>query len=79
MEQGESKIEGQLTEALQRMADEDVIDVLVYPRQLNEGFKNFLRSGKSAGRFEYNTLEFANCVAVRANKSRLLEGAQPGS
>ena len=73
MKQGESKIEEPLTEALQRMADEDVIDVLVYPRQWDERFRNFLQSGKSGGRFEYNVLEFANCAAVRANKNVILE------
>ncbi len=73
MEEGESKIEEQLTETLRRIADEDVIDVLVYPLQLDEGFKNFLQTGKVAGRFEYNVLEFANCAAVRAKKNVILE------
>ncbi len=73
MEPGESKIEKQLTETLQRIADEDVIDVLVYPRQLDESFKNFLQSGKSAGRFEYNVLESANCAVVEAKKNVILE------
>lgn len=73
MESEESKIDEQLIENLQRIADEDVIDVLVYPRRLDEDFKNFLLSEKTAGRFEYNVLEFANCAAIRAKKKVILD------
>ena len=73
METGESKIDRDLRQALDKLTDKEEIDVLLYPKEIGEGFKELLQSKKNEGLLDYNVLEIANCIVVKAPKKIILE------
>lgn len=68
-----SKIDEDLMQKLDALADEEQIEALVHPTRMGENLSNFLTSAKSEGELDYNILEIANCIAVRASKTVILE------
>jgi len=73
VETGKSKIDRDLTQALDTLTDQEEIDVLLYPKERDEGLRELLRSKQKGGVLEYNILEIANCIVVRAPKKIILE------
>jgi hypothetical protein len=69
----EQKIDKELIGTLDRLGDEDRLDVLVYPKQMGEEFERFLQARKTEGYLEYNILKLANCIVVNAPKKVILE------
>ena len=60
-------------QALDKLTDKEEIDVLVYPKQIGEDFKGFLVTKKNEGVLDYNILQIANCVVIKARKNLILE------
>jgi hypothetical protein len=73
MERGESKIDKELRQALDQLADQEEIDVLLYPKQLGGEFERFLLTQKKEDMLDYNILKIANCVVIKASKKVILE------
>ena len=73
MKNNEPRIDKGLTLALDKFTDEEVIDALLHPEQMGENLKRFLMSRKNEGKLDYNVLEIANCIAVKAGKRVILE------
>ena len=73
VERGESKIDQDLMRALDKLADTDEIDVLLYPKQMGEDFERFLLTKKNQGMLDYNILQLANCVVIKAPKKVIQE------
>ncbi len=73
MEESKSKIEQELRQALEKLADTDEIDVLLYARRMGEDLERFLLTSKNEGLLDYNILQLANCIVVKAPKKVILE------
>ncbi len=73
MNKGESKLDVNAKQALDRLTDTAEMDVLVYPTHITEAFKQFLREKQGEGVLKYNILQLANCAAVKARKRVILE------
>ena len=73
MERGESKIDQELRQALDRLADTDEIEVLLYPKQMGGTIEEFLLAKKGEGLLDYNVLQLANCIVIKAQKKVILE------
>ena len=73
MERGETKIDQELRQALDKLSDEEEIDVLLYPKQMSEDFEGFLLTKKNEGLLDYNFLQLANCFVIKAPKKVILE------
>ena len=74
MEKGELKIDPKLMRVLEKLADTDEIDVLLYPRgQVSENLEGFLLGKKKEGLLDYNTLQIANLIAIKGQKVVILE------
>ena len=70
----ELKIDQELMRVLEKLADTDEIDVLLYPRgQVSENLERFLLGKKEEGLLEYNTLKIANLIAIKGQKAVILE------
>ncbi len=76
MNDPESKLENALRQSLDGMADEDDIDVLLYPTRMGAPIEDFLSEAKGAGRLDYNVLKLAGCIALKAPKKLILEIAR---
>lgn len=72
MKNNEPKIDKALMLALDKLTDEEEIYALLYPKQMGENLKKFLMSRKNEGKLDYNILEIANCIAVKAGKRVIL-------
>lgn len=68
-----SKIDLDLMQKLDALAGEEQIEALVHPMRMGENLSNFLTRAKSEGELDYNILEIANCIAVRASKTVILK------
>ncbi len=75
MEEVKSKLDQDLKQTLDKMTDQEEIDVLVYPKQSGGEFEQFLFSKKNEGMLDYNILPMANCVVIKASKRITLEVA----
>ena len=74
VEKGELKIDPKLMRVLEKLADTDEIDVLLYPRgQVSENLERFLLGKKKEGLLDYNTLQIANLIAIKGQKVVILE------
>ncbi len=73
MNNHQTKIEKDLMLALDKLNDEEEIDALLFPKLMGESLKKFLMSSKNKGELDYNLLNIANCVAVKASKRVILE------
>lgn len=73
MERDEPKIDKALMQELEKLAEEEEIDVLLYPKEMSEDFKGFLVTKKNEGLLDYNILQLANCVVIKARKRIILE------
>ncbi len=73
METKEAKIDKDLKRELDKLKDENEIDVLLYPKQLGEDLKEFLQTKKNEGLLDYNILQMANCIVIRAAKKVIVE------
>ncbi len=73
MSKGESKLDADVKQALDKLADTAEMDVLVYPTQITETFKQFLQKKQDEGILKYNILQLANCAVVKASKRVILE------
>lgn len=73
MGQGEKKTGKELAEVLNKLKDDEEIDVLIYVKQPATGFDDYLQIKQEKGELKYNFLEFANCYVVEASKRLLLE------
>jgi len=73
MESRKPKIDQPLQQALDGLMDQAEIDVLLYPTQMREEFKQFLQTKKNEGLLDYNILQMANCVVIKAPKKVILE------
>lgn len=73
MEEFKSKLDQALQQTLDKMADQEEIDALVYPKHSGGEFEQFLFNKKNAGLLDYNVLPLANCVVVKASKKIILE------
>lgn len=69
----ESKIDKDLIQVLDKLTDKDQIDVLLYPKQTGEEFETFLLTKKKEGVLDYNVLQIANCVVIKATKGLIWE------
>lgn len=72
----ESKLDSALRQTLEGMKEGDEIDVLVHPTRISDSIKSFLSEAKNAGRLDYNVLELANCIALKASKDVIREVAR---
>ena len=72
----EAKLDGTLRQLLAGIADEDEIDLLVHPTRMGGSIESFLSEAKGAGRLDYNVLELAGCIALKAPKKVILEIAR---
>ncbi len=73
MDQGEEKTGKNFAEILEKLKQDEVIDVLVYVNQPTTSFDEYLRGKKEIGELNFNFLEFANCYVIEASKNSLLE------
>lgn len=74
VEKGELKIDPKLMRVLEKLADTDEIDVLLYPRgQVSENLEKFLLDKKKEGLLDYNVLQIANFIAIKGQKVVILE------
>ena len=73
MNKGETKLDADVKLALDKLANMAEMDVLVYPIQITETFKQFLQNKQDEGILEYNILHLANCAFVKAPKKVILE------
>ena len=73
MEQSERNMDKELVEVLNKLKEDEEIDVLIYVKQPATGFDEFLRAKKEKRELKFNFLEFANCYVVEASKRLLLE------
>lgn len=73
MKKRQSKIDQALKQVLDKLADIDEIDVLLYPKQMGEPFENVLLTKKNEGLLDYNVLQLANCIVIKAQKKVILE------
>ena len=69
----ELKIDKELRRALDKISDEEEIDVLLYAKQLGEEFERFLLTKKNKDILDYNILKIANCVVIKAPKKVILK------
>lgn len=67
MTDSSSKLDDDLTQALQALPVDGQIEVLVHPRGVIGELEDYLASVKAAGDLEFNVLELAHCVVVRAS------------
>ncbi len=63
------KAEPALREALDRLGENDMLEVLVYPAGSADGLHAYLASRRHAEDLEFNVLELAGCIALRARRS----------
>ena len=74
MEIDATKIDLELMQILDKLADTDEIDVLIYSRGLmSEELERFLSQKQREQVLDYNILEIANCVVVRGQKQVIFE------
>ena len=73
MERSPTKIDPDVMWSLERLGDQQEIDVLVYPTRFGGEFERFLQTRKHQGALDYNILQLANCVVVKASKQAILE------
>ncbi len=73
MARSESKIDQELRQTLDKLTDTEEIDVLLYPKQLGGEIEQFLLTKKKAGLLNYNILQIANCIVIKAPKKVILE------
>ena len=73
MSKGEAKLAADVKQVLDTLTDTAEMDVLVYPKQISESFKQFLQKKREEGSLEYNILQLANCAVVKAPKQVILE------
>jgi len=64
----EDKAEPALREALDRLGENEMLEVLVYPAGSADGLRAYLASKRHAGDLEFNVLELAGCIALRARR-----------
>jgi hypothetical protein len=75
MQTDESKIDQKLRQALDKLADTDEIEVLLYPEQMGGALERDLLTKKDEGLLDYNVLQLANCIVIRSQKQVILEMA----
>lgn len=63
----------ELVEVLNKLKENEEIDVIVYVKKPVTDFDKFLQVKKEKGELKFNFLEFANCYVVEASKHLLLE------
>jgi hypothetical protein len=73
MERVKSKLDQVLKQTLDKLTDQEELDVLVYPQQPGGEFEQFLSGRKNEGWLDYNVLHLANCVVIKASKKIILE------
>lgn len=71
-----SKLDSDLRRALDDLRDEDELDVLVHPIRMGGSIESFLSEAKAAGGVDYNVLELAGCIALKAPKRVILDVAR---
>ena len=76
MDQSETNIDKELAETLNKLKEDEVIDVLVYVKQPASDFDEFLQVRKEKGELKFNFLEFATCYVVQASRLLLQEIAE---
>lgn len=75
MERDEPKIDKELRQTLDELADTDEIEVLLYPKQMGGALERDLLTKKDEGLLDYNILQLANCIVIRSQKQVILEMA----
>lgn len=73
MEQSERKTNKVLVEVLNKLKEDEEIDVIVCVKKPVTDFDEFLQVKKEKGELKFNFLEFSDCYVVEASKPLLLE------
>jgi hypothetical protein len=68
----DAKIDAALGSLLDQLADQDDVEALVFPRAGGTTLQSFLTTESDQGTLEFNVLELAGCIAVRAKKRIIL-------
>jgi hypothetical protein len=71
-----STIPKELQSLLAAMGQEEEVDVLIYPSGPTQNLLLDLGEYEKTGRVEYNELELAGCIAVRAPKDVIMQLAR---
>jgi len=72
VDQSERKTNNELVEVLNKLEEDEEIDVIVYVKKPVTNFDEFLQAKKEKGELKFNFLEFADCYVVEASKRLLL-------
>ncbi len=72
----ETKIDADLSAILSKLQDQESVEALVFPSAGTATLETFLKSKGEEGSLEFNILSMAGCVAVRSNRSVILELAK---
>lgn len=64
----DDKAEPALRGALDRAGENEMLEVLVYPAGNTEGLRAYLASERHTVDLEFNVLELAGCIALRARR-----------
>ena len=62
------KIDPTLRQALNRLAEEDTVEVLVYPAGSTDELTAYLAARRDAGDLEFNVLAMAGSIVLRARR-----------
>ena len=73
MAKNQPTISVDLQRLLDGLADEEQAEALLYAGPISERLEQFLEGKKEEGVLEYNVLEMAGCVALRAARKVILE------
>jgi hypothetical protein len=67
------KADPNLRRTLDQLEENDTVEVLVYPAGGTEGLLAYLTSGRDAGDLQFNVLDLAGCIALRARRTTIDE------